>query len=722
MLRPATMAKLTIVAPKGKLRPIVDRLHRLNTVHLVEFSEGRAGYEGFRIGKPLPEGQHASDRLVRLRSVGRHLELGEHQPATRYRRADVERSLDEHLHQLELNITSAADAKARVQQTVEGLEKERDLITPLAALPLRLEDYTGYHSLAGFTGRAEASVEGPVREAVPPAEVFVAPSHHFAVFVPKAHAAKAAEVLARSGAQLTEAPKGSGPVQERIDEIGRELDQLRGRLDAATQELQRLRQQHADFLVAAEEHLSIEADKAEAPLGFATTEHAFVAECWVPEAEVPAVQAALREAAGDAVHVEVTRPEAHGHHAHEAPAQSGEAAEAHAGAEHEDTSAIPPTKFNLSRPFRPFQMFTEMVSVPKYDEIDPTPILGLVLPLFLGFMIGDAGYGILMLALGIWMIRSLAGAIPEAKDIGIALAAAGVVSLFFGAVIFTDAFGIPFAMHGEGTEVVTAAACASFMEHAKEVTWSCITGSDAVNAMHPVVAKLRDIGDLLILSVIAAFVHMGLGLVFGIVNSVSHANWKHVIGKLGWAVLMVGFFAQIMYMAGPALNDPATLAVEGNRIAHAVYPPLGIGSPIPIIGVDFHPLLLGGMIAAAVLLAVGEGPITVLELPTMLSNLMSYTRLAGLAIAKGAMAAAFTSLTLVAMVYGNDGGALGLVLVVIGLVLFVLTQAFVFVLGVFSSAIQAIRLNYVEFFQKFYAGGGIPFTPFGKQRKYTQEA
>jgi len=364
-----------------------------------------------------------------------------------------------------------------------------------------------------------------------------------------------------------------------------------------------------------------------------------------------------------------------------------------------------------------------MVSVPKYDEIDPTPILGLVLPLFLGFMIGDAGYGLLMLVLGIWMVRSLGKSLPEAKDLGVALGAAGVVSLFFGAVVFTDAFGIPFGMHGEGTEVVTAAACQSFMEHANEITWSCITGSNALNALHPMVAKLRDIGDLLIISVIAAFVHMGLGLGFGIVNSVGHKNWKHVIGKLGWLVLMVGFFAQILYMAGPALDNPGTGLVEGNRIAHATFGALGFPTlTIPVIGVAFHAFLLGGMILAAVLLAVGEGPITVLELPTMLSNLMSYTRLAGLAIAKGAMAAAFTSLTLVAMVYNGPGGALGVVLVVLGLVLFIFTQAFVFVLGVFSSAIQAIRLNYVEFFQKFYAGGGIAFSPFGKKRKYTQEA
>jgi V/A-type H+/Na+-transporting ATPase subunit I len=725
MLRPAKMAKLTIVAPQSGLRPIVEKLHSLNSVHLVEFSEGRKGFEGFRIGKPLPEGQQAAERLVRLRSLGRHLDLGAHAPTTRHHARDVERNLDDHIHQLELNITSAADARARVAASVEALEKERSLVEPLAALPLRLEDYSGYNALATIVARTDdpAPAAQAVQDAVREAEVFHG-GKVVAAFVPKAHAAKAAEVVARAGGAIVEAPRGHGTAQERLDAIGRELQQLQARLDAASQELARLRQQHADFLVAAEEHLSIAAEKADAPLAFATSDHAFVAECWVEESQVGMVQAALREAVGDKVHVEVTHPGGHHHHAHEAPAQSEEAAHGHEGeGSAEDVANTPPTAFHLAKPFRPFRMFTEMVSVPKYDEIDPTPVLGLVLPLFLGFMIGDAGYGLLMLVLGVWMIRTLSKGLPEAKDLGIALAAAGVVSLFFGAVVFTDAFGIPFGMHGPGTDVVTPAACASFVAHANELTWSCITGAQALN-VHPMVAKLRDIGDLLIISVIAAFAHMGLGLVFGVANSAAHKNWKHVVGKLGWAVLMVGFFAQILYMAGPAYADPTICEpLQGNRIACATFGALGFPtSTFAIVGVDFHLFLLAGMVAAAVLLAVGEGPITVLELPTMLSNLMSYTRLAGLAIAKGAMAAAFTSLTLVAMVYGNDGGALGLVLVVVGLVLFLFTQAFVFVLGVFSSGIQAIRLNYVEFFQKFYAGGGIPFTPFGKQRKYTQEA
>jgi len=720
MLRPAKMAKVTVVASKKHLRPIVEKLHAMGAVHLVDFSEGTdPAMEGFRIGRPLPEGAKASERLVRLRGLSRHLDLTGHEPTTRFPARELEARLDQAIHQLELNIESAAEAKSRIEASIEALRRERAVVEPLKALPLRLEDYSGYRSLAVFVGKAEASPEAALREATQDVEFFAAPGL-FAAFVPKDHAGKAAEALTRAGAQLTEVPKASGDPGERIDAIGRELQGLEHRLAAATGELAKFRREHADFLVAAEEHLTIESEKADAPLSFATSEHAFVVEGWVPEEQSKSVYSALRQAVGDNFHLEVHRAEdllahAHAGHGAEQVAHEGahEADEAGPAAE-APKALVPPTKFQLAKPFAPFRVFTEMVSLPKYGEIDPTPILALVLPIFLGIMIGDAGYGILMLAIGAWMYTKLRNA-EELQFIGVAMAVSGLVSLVFGAVIFGDAFGIPL---GQVEEPMLA--CADFVAEHGETTWACLTGISSLNDVHPLIVKLRDIGDLLIISVLAAFVHMALGLAFGVVNSWHHSK-KHVVAKFGWFALMVGFFTQILYMAGPRFGPG-----NGNRVANAVYSalslPTGSGAAIePTAGLPLHIVLIVGVLLAVLLLAVGEGAMAVLELPSMLSNLISYTRLAGLAIAKGAMAAAFTSLTLVAMVVSNHGGALGLVLVLVGLVLFVFTQMFVFVLGVFSSGIQAIRLNYVEFFNKFYEGGGVAFDPFGKKRKYTQE-
>ena len=96
---------------------------------------------------------------------------------------------------------------------------------------------------------------------------------------------------------------------------------------------------------------------------------------------------------------------------------------------------------------------------------------------------------------------------------------------------------------------------------------------------------------------------------------------------------------------------------------------------------------------------------------SLLANMVSYARLAGVAVAKGATASAFNSMLIP---WAASGGIVGLV---IGGFFLILSHLVVFVLGAISSGIQAIRLNYVEFFLKFFKGNGIRFKPFGKASK-----
>jgi V/A-type H+-transporting ATPase subunit I len=95
------------------------------------------------------------------------------------------------------------------------------------------------------------------------------------------------------------------------------------------------------------------------------------------------------------------------------------------------------------------------------------------------------------------------------------------------------------------------------------------------------------------------------------------------------------------------------------------------------------------------------------------SHLISYTRLAVICVAKGAMAFAFNVIGFGLILSGN------LIIGAVGVVLLILMQLIVFALGSLSSGIQAVRLHYVEFFMKFYKGDGVKFTPFKYNRKYT---
>ena len=124
-----------------------------------------------------------------------------------------------------------------------------------------------------------------------------------------------------------------------------------------------------------------------------------------------------------------------------------------------------------------------------------------------------------------------------------------------------------------------------------------------------------------------------------------------------------------------------------------------MGQPIPLVSL----ILIFGC-----LLGLTESIIAPIEVASLLANVMSYTRLAGLGIGKAAIASAFNTIILEGLIRSGQIGFL-----ILGVVFLVLAQLLVFLLGWISAGIQALRLNYVEAFIKFFKGNGTPFRPFG---------
>ena len=104
----------------------------------------------------------------------------------------------------------------------------------------------------------------------------------------------------------------------------------------------------------------------------------------------------------------------------------------------------------------------------------------------------------------------------------------------------------------------------------------------------------------------------------------------------------------------------------------------------------------------------GAGFIAILEVFGLVGNLLSYTRLAAIGASKAGMVIAFTAIGFETLGHGDVHSPVAWLVYLVGFLLII-------VLSILAGSLQSLRLQFVEFFQKFYTGGGRPYLPFGRR-------
>ena len=191
---------------------------------------------------------------------------------------------------------------------------------------------------------------------------------------------------------------------------------------------------------------------------------------------------------------------------------------------------------------------------------------------------------------------------------------------------------------------------------------------------------------LLLLSGYIGLGMVSFGLILGILNSLREHNIKHVISKVGW--LLFGWGIALIGLA---------------LINHVNINPMD--SPQ---GALYFAFIFGGI----GLMFYGEGVRALMELPSIISHILSYTRIVGILLASVILAHVIDFIFLRSLDQSIQYSILGIMIFIIG-------HLFNIVIGVFEPGIQGARLIYVEFFSKFYHGGGKQFKPFGSKRRFT---
>ena len=682
MLRPVPMSRALIVGPRDELPLAVETLYRLKLLHIVDHHDGE---DELGIGKPLPAASEASEVLVKLRSISNVLQVTEEKSAVEAPDL-LSGDLKDKILALELNISEEDASKKKIQALLGDLNRRVDEVTPFAQLPLALDDYRGYENLEVFVGKVPREITdlGTVTTEF---ESFEAPGF-LAVFVPKDKAAAVRDFLTQRGFTSVPVPEGHEHPRETLASLLAERERWDKRLVEIDERLATLRERYAGFLASAKARLEVEVEKAEAPLRFAVTDHTFIVEGWIPEETFAAAKAELERLPGTYVSELETAP------AHEEK-------ETKVAAKSEPD---PPILLRNPKPIKPFEMLVNMFGSPNYHEIDPTLVFSIAFPIMFGIMVGDAGYGLLWMAYGIWLLRRWKDRPWDFwKNLLVAFIFGGFWATVFWTFLFAEAFGIPFH-----APVGQLPGTAEFFNWSDSVLHVSIP-------IYPLLEKLHQVPDFIVLSVSVAVLHLGTGFIIGFFDEVRHSV-KHALGKVGWLLILVALYVIIIARTARwALVEggvPWGYAIWNGPLAW--FPRGGLemasvgftaSNPIPMAAL----YMLG---AGLVLALAAEGILNIMELFGLLANIISYARLAGIGVAEEAVIFALNVIVLKALVL--PGSIVG---IIAGVVLMGLANLLIFLLSTISGTIQSVRLNYVEFFLKFYKGTGTLFRPFGERTK-----
>jgi len=725
MLRPERMSRVSVTGTKRVMVDIVEAIHDLNLFHLEDYD---GSWDGFAPGDPIEPADEASERLVTVRSIesilGVDADVDVDASSTQVTEEDIEAELAD----VRAQVNDLDDRRSELRETLRDVEERAASLEPLVDVGLDLDLLSGYDSLAVRVGEGDPdAVDAALAsaDAIDAYEVF-AGERSLAAFVHPADEEAVDEALVGVEFAAVEVPAAEGAPAAYLEELHEERERIESELADIEAEIESLKVDAARFLLAAEERLSIEVQKAEAPLRFATTENAFVAEGWIPTDRVSDLETAVGEAAGERVEVEELEradygPPAHGHGDEEVATDGGTTM----------GSGAPPVVQKNPAPFKPFELLVETISKPQYWNFDPTVILFLTFPLFFGFMIGDLGYGILYAALGYTMWSRFDSDAIRALG-GIAMWAGGFTALF--GVLYGEIFGL---------HLIT------------EYLWQGTLGM-----AHPPMEKgLSPAGAeyaraWLFVVMLAGLAHVTIGYVFGFAEYLQSHGLRHAITeKASWIMLMLGVWTWILSTSAEAMKPEFVFtALNGHPFA------LGFAGFSPTAG-------MAGLAVAAVGLVLMVGAevshfgaagalIGLLESLNVLVNILSYARIAAVLLAKAGMAFVVNLLFFGVYAEGDpqayhfmishgpqyaeehgyeilftglihmgadSGAAVGIIALVAGLLILVVGHLIVLALGVTSAGLQAVRLEYVEFFSKFYyeGGAGETYEPFGSERRFS---
>ncbi|MGH3756246.1 V-type ATP synthase subunit I [Actinophytocola sp.] len=313
-----------------------------------------------------------------------------------------------------------------------------------------------------------------------------------------------------------------------VEAMQRHLDEVPREIDDAQAERQALLVPHAEWLAALRTAILAELELLTAAGELGATRRAFLIECWIPRSRVDQLRDELDHRVGSALFVE-------------------------------DTSTSPydpqaPVLMHNVRMSRPFESLVRFLELPRAGSVDPTLLMTILLPLMFGAMVGDVGYGALLLVLAILASRKLAtraARVPEVSGLVRVLLLGAAWSVLFG-VLYGEVFGdLGTRMFGD---------------------WALWRERPSAVTLEPLLLSAVALG--------AAHVVLGLGL--GAWQAIRFREYRVLLDKLGAVLALAGLIALAAWTMGglpPGALTPAVILIAvGLLLVMSLHGALGIAT------------------------------------------------------------------------------------------------------------------------------------------------